>query len=515
VTVDFPFDLASAQLSDDVRASGDAAEYVLQLAGAPWTFACLFPPSAKLETACTIEFDLNVVEGQVSIATLGPNSRYCFDEAFVLAAPKPQRVRLRCPPHVYRGSLVIRSAAKGVCRLRMRAVKVTERDPAPGETEELAALEGFLASASDLGALARPSHLLRGYARGTAGEALRSVSAAAGFALVDVDDPGCSRWLDAISEKQLVDLAAAMVVEPTSPKAPGWRFNWAQLQADPHWQLRMAVWRAMRDRCPDAEIDLPWLGGTVVRTAFGSDLSLPLFTLGQFEPNICRIVRPMLREGDTFIDIGANEGLYTLLAASAVGTTGLVVAVEPSPRELQRLRRNLSANRLEPRTIVLDQAMSAGSGWAEFAVAGDAHAGQNAFADRFDHRAGLAELRATATTTLDMLAGRLAPRHPTFIKMDVEGAEYDVLLGADWVIEEARPTWVIEIGRANNEADRRVTQRLELAGYTVFAIDDGSGEAIRPETDEAWAVVENIIAIPTERLEEDWPGGPASPDRTG
>jgi FkbM family methyltransferase len=505
VTFSFPYDLADLHRYAGAHGSGDPAEYAIQLVTQPWAYAHVFPPLPEPMSACAIEFDVWVTEGQLQVAALGPSGRYCFDEAIIGAGRERRRIRLRVPSFEHLEALVFRNAAEGVCRFRFRPVAVTEREPGPDETAELAALESLLASASQLRALAPATSMLGNRAREAARDALGGLLARAGLAVVTLDDPGYSEWLGALSDQQLVDLAGALVVEPNAVKTPGWRFDWACSQADPHLQLRVSIWRAMRDRRPAAEVDLPWLGGTVVRMPLGSDISLPLFTLGQFEPNICRIVRPLLREGDTFIDIGANEGLYTLLAAKAVGEAGLVVAVEPSPRELRRLRRNMARNDVGGRVIILDQAMSSDSGWADFAIAGAAHAGQNAFADRFDHRAELTETRATATMTLDMLADRLAPRTPNFIKIDVEGAEFDILCGADWVVEEARPIWAIEIGRTDASADLRVVKRLERAGYTLFAVDNVIGGAVRPDSVEAWAVVENIIAVPTEQIGDRWP----------
>jgi FkbM family methyltransferase len=505
MTFSFPYDLGDLNRYGSAQESGDPPEYAIQLITQPWAYACVFPPLPVLMSACDIEFDVWVTEGQVQVATLGPKGRYCFDEAIIGVGRERRRIRLRVPAFEHRDALVIRSAAEGVCRFRIRPLAVTERVPGPDETAELAALEGVLASASQLQALSPTISLLQGRARGAVHGVLGGLLAKAGLAVVTLEDPGYSEWLSALSNEQLADLAGSLVVEPNALKSPGWRFDWARSQADPRWQLRVSIWRAMRDRCPAVEIDLPWLGGTVVRMALGSDISLPLFTLGQFEPNICRIVRPLLREGDTFVDIGANEGLYTLLAAEAVGEAGLVVAVEPSPRELRRLRRNIASNGVGGRVVVVDQAMSSDSGWTDFAIAGAAHAGQNAFADRFDHRAELTETRATATMTLDMLADRLAPRTPDFIKIDVEGAEFDILCGADWVVEEARPIWAIEIGRTDAKADMRVVERLERAGYTLFAVDDAIGGAVRPSGVVAWANVENIIAVPTEQIGDRWP----------
>lgn len=67
---------------------------------------------------------------------------------------------------------------------------------------------------------------------------------------------------------------------------------------------------------------------------------------GEYEPTETRLVRETLKEGDVFIDVGANVGWYTVFAARAVGPSGQVVAFEPEPSNLDLLNRNVRLNRL-------------------------------------------------------------------------------------------------------------------------------------------------------------------------
>jgi FkbM family methyltransferase len=69
-----------------------------------------------------------------------------------------------------------------------------------------------------------------------------------------------------------------------------------------------------------------------------------LYLFGVWEPNITRWVRRTLRPGDTFVDIGANIGYYSVLASRAVTGDGNVVAVEASPDFAQAIRGNLIMN---------------------------------------------------------------------------------------------------------------------------------------------------------------------------
>jgi FkbM family methyltransferase len=90
----------------------------------------------------------------------------------------------------------------------------------------------------------------------------------------------------------------------------------------------------------------------VVRTRYGPYLlgrtsNLVFRTIagqGVWEPNLSNFITSRLRPGDTFVDVGANIGYYTVLAAQSVGREGAVVAVEPLPPALSELRRNIEIN---------------------------------------------------------------------------------------------------------------------------------------------------------------------------
>lgn len=66
---------------------------------------------------------------------------------------------------------------------------------------------------------------------------------------------------------------------------------------------------------------------------------------GAYETTTCKLFETLVREGDVVVDVGANVGQYSLLAARLCGATGRVLAIEPNPSIFQALRRNLGLNR--------------------------------------------------------------------------------------------------------------------------------------------------------------------------
>jgi len=139
--------------------------------------------------------------------------------------------------------------------------------------------------------------------------------------------------------------------------------------------------------------------------------------------------RADVRRGDTVLDVGANIGAYTALFAQWVGDTGRVIAFEPAPTAYAALCGMLQANGLSSRVTALQQAVSDREGSASFTAHGDD--GGNRLCGP-----GAADAVTVATTTIDGVCQRLRLR-PRLMKIDVEGAELDVLRGARATIAAA------------------------------------------------------------------------------
>lgn len=83
-----------------------------------------------------------------------------------------------------------------------------------------------------------------------------------------------------------------------------------------------------------------------------SNFGASLIQSGNYEPDTARIIFDILMEGNVFIDIGANEGVFSCLAGKRIGVSGRVIAVEPQSRLRDMLRINLALNGIENCEIV-------------------------------------------------------------------------------------------------------------------------------------------------------------------
>lgn len=142
-----------------------------------------------------------------------------------------------------------------------------------------------------------------------------------------------------------------------------------------------------------------------------------------------------LRAGDTFFDVGANIGLVSLIVARQPQFAGGVVhAFEPEPRNFAHLQRNLAANQLQTRAFAHQIALSREEGRAELFVRGEAGDGRHSLVAA---RGSTGSISVELTTMAAFCARKSVV--PSVVKIDVEGAEGDVLQGMDGLFAQRRP----------------------------------------------------------------------------
>ena len=170
-----------------------------------------------------------------------------------------------------------------------------------------------------------------------------------------------------------------------------------------------------------------------------------------------RVLRHFLQPGDTFIDVGANHGTFSIVASGLVGSKGLVIAIEPQPRLAGLLRRSLAQSpaRFEVHQIACGDRSEEVEFYIPFATSGSA--------GRFDGFSAMSRHR-TITVAMhpmdDVVDWRRLPGR-TFIKLDVEGSELAFLFGASKMIRAVAPILLIEMNpAAMRAADTSKTQLL-------------------------------------------------------
>lgn len=184
--------------------------------------------------------------------------------------------------------------------------------------------------------------------------------------------------------------------------------------------------------------------------------------LGTYERDSQRAFVENVREGSVVYDVGANAGFFTLLASKLAGRGGTVYAFEPLPRNVGYLRRHVSLNDCANVRIVA-RAVAAESGTTRFAAAHNPS--QGGLSDK-------GELEVETESIDDFVAA--GSKNPDFMKIDVEGAESDVLAGASATLRVARPSILLSThGWHQHELCSAI---LEKAGYTLTLVRDGAAD---------------------------------------
>lgn len=186
------------------------------------------------------------------------------------------------------------------------------------------------------------------------------------------------------------------------------------------------------------------------------------YWIGHYELPIQEALRRELTPGQTFFDVGANAGFFTLVAARLVGDQGKCVAFDPLPGNIESIREQVELNALSQCVVVAD-AVSACAGRATFSFASDGDSQGHLGASR---RPGEQAIEVKVTT-LDLAMARHGAPH--YVKLDVEGAEAQVLKGAARVLSVARPGWLIELH--GPECARVVKEILSAHGYAFFDLN--------------------------------------------
>lgn len=192
--------------------------------------------------------------------------------------------------------------------------------------------------------------------------------------------------------------------------------------------------------------------------------SRPSYLLGTAEPEVVDFLRAHVRPGDLVLDLGANVGYFTLIAAALTGPAGRVVAYEPIPSNAEALRRNVDRNRLQ-NVEVVEAAISGRDGFAEISVAAS------------DQQATLVAPRdggvlRVRTISLDSEAARLGA--PSVIKCDIEGAEYEAFARASAALA-GHPAILCEVHRMQEGDEDRLEAILTSHGYRTESLDRAAG----------------------------------------
>jgi FkbM family methyltransferase len=190
------------------------------------------------------------------------------------------------------------------------------------------------------------------------------------------------------------------------------------------------------------------------------DIGLVVLMSGGFERAETEFAIEQARPGTVAIDVGANVGMFSVPLALAVGPSGRVLTIEPSPDNVARLESNLELNSLE-NVVVEPIAVGDKDGQLVLQLASDP--GFHSTAEIAESRSVEENLTVRAET-LDQVWLRAHAPAVSFIKIDTEGSEDAVLRGAEQILRACQPVLLVEAKGA--ERVRELDGWLGSFGYS-------------------------------------------------
>ena len=204
-----------------------------------------------------------------------------------------------------------------------------------------------------------------------------------------------------------------------------------------------------------------------------------LISRGLWEPRETRYLTTLLKAGQTFVDVGAHVGYFSLFAARLVGPGGTVIAVEPEPRNLDLLRRNIARNGVDTVRVL---PFAAAAAEATMSLALDEE-------NRGAHRLVASDDPEAGPSVRCVRLDDVLPERVDVIKVDAQGYDHEVVEGLERTLA-ANPQATLMVELSRFELTRRgIDPETVLARYEeldfVLSMFDHSGAPRRLSAAEA------------------------------
>ena len=254
-------------------------------------------------------------------------------------------------------------------------------------------------------------------------------------------------------------------------------------------------------RHPNTEVIINDFGGAKFVCRLSEHMGSQIYWRGAYSGAQLMLLSSQLQPESVFIDLGANQGEFTIFAASLVGNNGRVYAFEPSPPMQQQLLRNVKLNDfsqvyIEPMAVADkpgDLFLYSPVGQYEDGTTHDGLPSLYAQAST-----PLSSATKVSVTTLDAWLTQQDLTRVDLIKMDIEGAELPALKGGVGLIQRFRPALIIELNAATSSAAGYTMQDLlawlHAQNYDIFCIEEDS--RLSPLNINQLASFQNIFASP-------------------
>ncbi|MFA5932983.1 MAG: FkbM family methyltransferase [Microgenomates group bacterium] len=200
-----------------------------------------------------------------------------------------------------------------------------------------------------------------------------------------------------------------------------------------------------------------------------------------------------LRRDDVFLDVGANIGAHTLMAASKI-KNGKIVSFEPSLKALKYLKENIRINHLEALVTIIDKVVSNKDGYEKFI------SGKHSEIDRIGQKDDSSQvIKLISSITLDKFLTLHRISFVDFIKIDVEGAEFKVMEGLKGYLEKGKIGLILFEVNSNSKSYGYsvgdIISFLEENNYLLYSLRDSNKISRLTDKDLRSHHTFNILAV--------------------
>jgi|GEM_PF-6580140 len=210
--------------------------------------------------------------------------------------------------------------------------------------------------------------------------------------------------------------------------------------------------------------------------------------LGEIDQYHIEMVLSSLSKEDTVIDLGAHIGLFSLAVSEKVGR---VISLEPNQKNAKIFRENMEANKIE-NIFLIEKAVSKKGGLRPFFINTEFPARHSLYLDPFFNWNGkLSKEGEIDTVSLEEIMQEYGIERVRVLKMDIEGAEYEVLLNAPKHVLKRIDLILLETHEPfENYSAEEITNHLKECGFECL-----EGEAHRFEFGDASLIGRNFLAV--------------------
>ncbi len=256
-------------------------------------------------------------------------------------------------------------------------------------------------------------------------------------------------------------------------------------------RLKAAFWFVLRALRPKAPVLIEAQRSKMYVDPADEFLQLDLLASGVHEEAETKAFCSLVEQGMTVVDVGANIGYYTLLAARLVGASGRVIALEPSSANYRLLTQNVALNGYENVTVLN---LAAGEKPGQVRLYLDPANFGNCSLSSANVPVGAGSEEVEVTTLDHLLDAGVFGGRVDLIKLDVQGAQGLVLRGAQRTLGRFRPKIMMEFAsqwlKGMGSSPLEIMNRLEPFGYSAYALNGSVGAATALARDQALAYCE-------------------------